>query len=133
MEKKAADRRKGRGASRIVTSKVISSLAIKRIDAGTLNSALTQIMLLSGCLAQAFKMQVKFPFTIRVMDKRGNCIMIIEVIFDKGTWRSRVLETNLPKSGVGMPIFVLLQDRRGKRVKQLIQHMSRKIVAKECW
>jgi hypothetical protein len=41
--------------------------------------------------------------------------MTIEAAFDQGTWKSRVLEVNLPKSGVGMPIFVLLQDRSGKR------------------
>jgi hypothetical protein len=36
--------------------------------------------------------------------------MTMEAAFGKGTLKSRVLEINLPKSGVRMPIFVLFQD-----------------------
>jgi hypothetical protein len=117
----------------MITSKVVSTMAVDRIDSRTLQSALTQILLLSCSLAQAYKMQLRFPFTIRVFDRAGNCFMTMEAEVNKASRKSRVLEIDLPKSGVGMPIFVLLQDRRGKRVKQLVQRRSRKTVPRECW
>jgi len=107
-------------------------MAVDRVDAGTLNSALDQILLLSGHLAQAHDIQ--FPVTVRANRRARKCFLAMEVTSnDDGGWKSRVLEMDIPKSGVGMPILVHLQGHDGQRVKALIQRRSRKTVPQELW
>ena len=119
-------RRKG-----IITHKGTTTIAVNRIDSTTLNSAFTQILLLSCSLAKAYRLQIKSPFNIHVTSRSGNCIMIIEASFNQGSCNGRVVELNVHKTGVGMPVSVLIEDRDGKRVKALIQRRSRKTVPKE--
>jgi hypothetical protein len=114
---------------RIVMSKVNMTIAVDRIRADTLHSALDQILLQSGLLAQNYNMQ--FPVAVRAAGKSGKCFVTMEITFDGGTWKSRVLELNLPQSGVAMPIFIHLQSHDGQRIKALIQRRSQKTVPKQ--
>jgi hypothetical protein len=59
--------------------------------------------------------------------------MTMEAAFDGGAWRNRVLGISIPNSGVDMPIFALLLDRDGKRVKARIQCRSHETVPKGLW